>query len=105
MKKVLTFVIATLTTIISFAQAQTQNENVSTQNSSPATYQLFPTQNIWTFIKLDTRNGQMWQVQFGMKDNKRFATNLNSDPLVTQEKELNGRFTLYSTQISDLLRV
>lgn len=27
-------------------------------------YKLFPTENLWTFIKLDTRNGRMWQVQY-----------------------------------------
>lgn len=25
-------------------------------------FKLFPTQNMWTFIKLDTQTGQMWQV-------------------------------------------
>jgi hypothetical protein len=61
-------------------------------------YQLFPTENIWTFIKLNTRNGTMWQVQFGFEDNVRFQTVLNYIPLVPAEKEVNGRFTLYPTK-------
>ena len=53
---------------------------------------------MWTFIKLDTRNGQMWQVQYDIKENNRFETSLNSEPQVTKEKEVIDRFTLYPTQ-------
>ena len=61
-------------------------------------YQLFPTQNMWTFIKLNTRNGLMWQVQYDVKGNNRFETELNSISLVNEADEVNGRFMLYSTQ-------
>ena len=62
-------------------------------------YQLFPTQNYWTFIKLNTRNGKMWQVHFSVGDDKNTGDiALNSIPLVTEEKEINGRFTLYPTK-------
>jgi hypothetical protein len=62
-------------------------------------YQLFPTQNYWTFIKLNTRNGKMWQVHFSVGDDKNTGDiALNSIPLVTEEKEINGRFTLYPTE-------
>jgi hypothetical protein len=76
----------------------TLNENVSAQNQDVVIYRLFSTQNRWTFIKLNTRNGQMWQVQYDTEGDSRFATYLNLEPLVSKEKEVNGRFTLYSTQ-------
>lgn len=76
----------------------TVNENVSAQNDDVVIYRLFPTQNMWTFIKLNTRNGQMWQVQYDIEGDNRMETYLNFVPLVAKEKELNGRFTLYSTQ-------
>lgn len=76
----------------------TLNVNISEQNQDAVIYQLFPTQNMWTFIKLNTRNGQMWQVQFDIEGENRFETFLNFLPLVSKEKEVNGRFTLYSTQ-------
>lgn len=60
------------------------------------TYKLFPTKNIWNFIKLDTRNGKMWQVQFDTGSN-RFETMLNMKSLVPKDQEENGRFTLYPT--------
>ena len=61
-------------------------------------YQLFPTQNIWTFIKLDTRNGKMWQVQYSVGEENRMEAVLNSIPLAFGNQELAGRFTLYPTQ-------
>jgi hypothetical protein len=83
----------------SFAQSgKKQLDNISTQDNNAAVYRLFPTQNMWTFIKLNTRNGQMWQVQFAVGEDDRFTTNLSSEVLVSKEKEVNNRFTLYSTQ-------
>ncbi len=63
-----------------------------------AVYRLFPTQNIWTFIKLDTRNGKMWQVQFDVNGEKRFEVYLNLMPFALKSDEANGRFELYPTQ-------
>lgn len=76
----------------------TLNENVSAQNHDVVIYRLFPTQNMWTFIKLNTRNGKMWQVQYDIEGDNRFETLLNFVPLVFKEKEVTGRFILYSTQ-------
>ena len=52
---------------------------------------------MWTFIKLNTRNGLMWQVQYSMKDN-RFESSLSIIPLVEKHNEVDNRFTLYPTQ-------
>jgi len=98
MKKIIILLIVVFSTMTPSAQAQNQeNENVSTQNHNTVAFRLFPTTNMWTFIKLDTRNGKMWQVQYSVKGN-RFETYLNLKPLVTREEETNDRFTLYSTQ-------
>lgn len=69
------------------------------QTSDVARFKLFPTQNMWTFLKLDTQTGQMWQVQYSVNDDKRrFEYNLNPNPLITNAKKVNGRFELYPTQ-------
>lgn len=69
------------------------------QTYSVERYKLFPTQNMWTFIKLDTQTGQMWQVQYSIKgDEGHFEYDLNPNPLITTGKKVNGRFELYSTQ-------
>ena len=61
------------------------------------TYKLYPTQNMWTFLKLDTSNGKIWQVQFSVKsDEYQGEIPLNDRPLTYFGK--NGRFELYPTQ-------
>lgn len=63
-------------------------------------FKMFPTQNLWNFLKLDTSNGRIWQVQYSINDDdKRFETILNNQPLIKSKKEqIPGRFTLLSTQ-------
>jgi len=90
-----------LLTIISFAQNQTKLTDSIQQKQvieSPI-YELFPTPNVWTFIKLDTRNGKMWQVHLSVNaDEFEGQVVLNSTPLVIEEDEIKGRFTLYKTE-------
>lgn len=33
-------------------------------SQEPDKYVLYPTQNTWTFIKLDTSTGHMWKLQY-----------------------------------------
>ncbi|MBB4807271.1 hypothetical protein HNP38_002575 [Chryseobacterium defluvii] len=88
MKK--TYFILILTVATTYLSGQT--------NKPEKVFQLFPTQNMWTFLKLNTRNGQIWQVQYSMKDTNRFEIKLNSNSLTTVEGEMDGRFNLYPTQ-------
>lgn len=94
MKKPILILIFVL--IASFAHAQVQNNTPSTDTQN-VSFKLFPTTNIYNLIKLDTRNGQMWQVQWSTKSENRFITNLNLVSLVAKEDEKNGRFTLQAT--------
>lgn len=103
MKKVAISLWVVLMTMTAFAQAQLKNNDstpnlLNNQTFETVKYRLFPTQNMWTFIKLNTRNGEMWQVQYDVNENNRGEVNLNFIPLVTKNEETNGRFTLYSTQ-------
>ncbi|HTE01617.1 MAG TPA: hypothetical protein VK668_20155 [Mucilaginibacter sp.] len=86
--------------IASFAHAQVKSDvpTQSSSNNENVTYRLFPTTNIYNFIKLDTRNGKMWQVQWATESDKRFTTDLSLIPLVAKEDEKNGRFILQATQ-------
>ncbi len=63
-------------------------------------YKLFPTTNMWNFIKLDTRNGKMWQVQYSIKDEDGYRGEvvLNGSSLLPNGNGGNGRFTLIPTQ-------
>lgn len=99
-KKIITLTFI-LIAFFSFAQSQTRQTDTVQQKliSENIIYQLFPTQNHWTFIKLDTRNGKMWQVHFTVQDDGgQGELVLNSFSLVNKEEEVNGRFTLYPTE-------
>lgn len=94
-----------LITLTSYSQNQlndstkTSHEKKQIGNSS-LVYKLYPTENMWTFIKLDTRNGRLWQVQYHTESDKRFESILNTNSRVTPENESNERFALYPTQNS-----
>lgn len=60
-------------------------------------FKLYKTQNMWTFLKLDTSTGQIWQVQYSTKgDEYRFETPLSLD--ILNNSGICGRFELYPTE-------
>ncbi len=69
-----------------------------TNEDSNAVYKLYPTKNMWTFLKLNTRNGQLWQVQFDVSGSNRGEVDLSPITLCFSFEEKNGRFELYPTQ-------
>lgn len=80
------------------AEPAPTNENKNSEQTLVKTYRLYPTQNMWTFIKLNTRNGLMWQVQYSVNDDSQFEAVLNPTPFAPKDKETDGRFSLYPTQ-------
>lgn len=99
--KILLIIVIITTSFVTQAQLKKDSSNIifeSKKENTPSVYQIFPTQNKWNFIKLNTRNGKMWQVQYGMEKYDNFETELNLISLVTEEMEANGRFMLYPTQ-------
>lgn len=79
---------------VGYANAAEPATIVATATNAVNNYLLYPTTNIYTFLKLDTRNGKIWQVQYSMDDNE-FELVLNSRELVTAGKP--GQFALYPT--------
>lgn len=68
----------------------------NTQKDAPI-YKLYPTQNMWNFLKLDTRNGIISIVQFSIEDdNKQFEYPLSITPLCDSSNP--GRFILQPTE-------
>ncbi|WP_431242103.1 hypothetical protein ACQ9BO_19510 [Flavobacterium sp. P21] len=96
MKKILFASIICFTTISVFAQSTSDipSQNISTDSN--VEYRLFSTKNLYTFIKLNTKNGQMWQVQWSTKGNESEAP-LSLTKRVIKDDEKNGRFFLYPT--------
>lgn len=101
MKKILATLILTMFVTILFAQRTQSTSEPPIQNISTDScivYRLFATRNMYTFIKLNTKNGKMWQVQWSTKGSEyRFETVLSDISLVNKEGEKNGRFFLYPT--------
>ncbi len=58
-----------------------------------APFRLFRTKNVFTFLKLDTRTGQVWQLQWSIDGSRRTVEQVNSKALADGKKA--GRFTLY----------
>ena len=96
MRKLFFVTIIALTTISTFSQSTSEAPKQNISTDSNVVFRLFSTRNMYTFIKLDTRNGQMWQVQWDTKSSQ-FETPLSLITRVTKEEENNGRFFLYPT--------
>lgn len=101
MKIIILFFLISFSAINVNGQVELDQQAINHNEQSyfiPVTYRLYPTQNMRIFIKLNTRNGQMWLVQFDVEDENRFETYLNILPLVENNNEADNRFTLYPTQ-------
>lgn len=96
MKKTIVLLILVLSATVCFAQNQITPMSIVSSDDD-IVYRLFSTQNKWTYIKLNTRNGQMWQVQYSLEDNN-MEVPLSIINRVSKEDERNGRFFLYPTQ-------
>jgi hypothetical protein len=84
------------------ASGQTQElkiKEVPPAQNVEARFRLFQTDNMWTKLLLDTRNGRVWQVSFSVsKDSESVKLPINTVPLVAGAGERDGRFTLYPTE-------
>lgn len=109
MKRLMTAIVVTLITTLATSCAQIgkgkeenkqEVQNQTVQTTGIARYKLYPTENLWTFIKLDTRTGQIWQLQYTVDEDKgRFEYDLNPQPLLLAGMQpVDGRYELYPTK-------
>jgi hypothetical protein len=69
-----------------------------TPQRSDVRFTLTPTQNIWTFLLLDSNNGRVWQVQYAVSDSAFTGRlSINEDVLAPRTSAHVGRFTLQET--------
>ena len=62
-------------------------------------YKLYPTQNKWTFLELDTAYGTVYHVQWSLNDNSgRWMLGGITDYDVPDSRRYAGRYELYPTQ-------
>ena len=65
---------------------------------SEENYKMYPTENMWTFLKLDTRTGKVWQVQYSVNSDTHGQVIVNDTDFTFGTNDKAGRFELYPTQ-------
>lgn len=61
-------------------------------------YKLYPTENIYTFLQLDTKTGMIEQVQWSLDSNDEGYVTINGDDLTYGFGLGSGSFELYPTK-------
>ena len=92
------YIIVVLLVCSQYGMGQTIDFPATEYTQDPkANFRLYKTKNMYNFIKLDTRTGQMELVQWSVKGN-RMSYKLSDRVLVSSpEEQIPGRFTLYAT--------
>lgn len=73
---------------------------IETGQSLKQRYKLYETENIYTFILLDTKTGKIEQVQWSLDKDKEFSVSINDDDLSKYSSRYYepGSFELYPTK-------
>jgi hypothetical protein len=111
MKKIILLCFWTLITAVSFAQNNTNarqdsileviNEKLSSikyQQTDFGRHKLYPTDNMYVFLKLDSGTGVIKLLQWSLKKSEEFEIYVNSDDLSNGYLREAGRFELYPTK-------
>lgn len=68
------------------------------RNIDKPRFKIYKTENIYTLLKLDTRTGTVWQVQYRMNDVESVVVAINWLGVVFDSDGWDGRFELYPTK-------
>ena len=92
------YIIVVLLVCSQYGMGQTIDFPATEYSQDPkANFRLYKTKNMYNFIKLDTRTGQMELVQWSLEGN-RMSYRLSNEILTSSfEEQIPGRFTLYAT--------
>jgi hypothetical protein len=74
-----------------------QLDKVQLQLREPI-YKLYPTQNMYTFLELNTVTGQIWIVQWSTSGNRMKYTLSEEEQIYAWDDRIAGRFELYPTE-------
>ena len=104
MKRFLLVILCLSTTLSCQAQISSSEESVAESYTHPQSnprYKLYPTENTWNFLELDTRTGRVWQVQYVINGDNRIKEKIVWSQLdwdIDEDSAPDGRFALYPTQ-------
>ena len=68
------------------------------RNIDKPRYKMYQTENNYNLLKLDTRTGKVWQVQYRMNDVQASVVSINFIGIVFESDGWDGRFELYPTK-------
>ncbi len=71
--------------------------NTISQPTRVPRYKMLATQNINILLKLDTKRGRIWMVQYRMKDQSAMEVTIDNFAAVSEAAGWNGRFEMYPT--------
>ena len=85
-----------------FSSIQTVDNDLYGDEGSKMTnnsncYKLYPTENMYTFLRLNTKTGLIWQVQWSLESDSEFVMLINSRDLSINGYK-SGTFELYPTK-------
>jgi len=61
-------------------------------------FKIYPTDNIHILLKLDTKRGKVWMVQYGVGSTTPAEISIKYSYMVSDDEGWNGRFELYPTK-------
>lgn len=73
-------------------------EHIELDLSLKHRYKLYPTENIYTFLQLDTKTGKIEQVQWSLNSANEGSVSINSEDLTHGYGDGSGTFELYPTK-------
>lgn len=99
-KYIICLILAACFSLSAFSQdiTTTDLKRFEVAQDTKVPFRLYPTSNMWNFLKLDTRTGQIWGVQFSTKSIYKAGTwEVDATKIEEPVPENIGRFTLYPT--------
>lgn len=98
MRRIVLLLLLTCSMSLYAQEQRLMPSSVASIQSEKAKFLLFPTQNIHVFLKLNTRTGEIFMVQYSVEGKERFEKKIdNGAPYVRKRNQENGRFFLYPT--------
>lgn len=106
MKKIIFFLLLiltitmTITCVMSVKHEQKVDSllSLTINRSLKERYKLYQTENIYTFLQLDTKTGMIEQVQWSLNPDNEGSVTINSDNLAKELDYSPGSFELYPTK-------
>lgn len=97
MKKYVALLVFLAFFITANAQEKYQFKEVNHIVNKDVRYKLYPTFNMWTYLKLDTKTGDITQVQYSTDDDDMEVYLGAPEKIIADSVSVNGRYELYPT--------